>query len=284
MESPPLNDIQYQRRSSQMIKYEYIEQSLKEQFYVNVPFPIDSSVIDAAVEAFFKFLKEPDEVKEHIDFTISPKHRRGDIGFKHRDPNDHIYNDSKDFFHYHPALLEKYDSFIKEHPVLADFLEKAHPIWDLTYKTVSNIMTAFDAHYPGAYDKIFKAKNVHVVVRFLKYNWQSSGKYLAKPHYDAGSCTLAIAESCPGLRIGSNPNDLREVMHLPGNAIFMLSSNFKTVMDADFSAGWHDVVQMDETLIGKPFARWAVVAFIEAHDVEALPRTETHKWALEGAA
>jgi hypothetical protein len=44
--------------------------------------------------------------------------------------------------------------------------------------------------------------------------------------------------------------------------------------------GWHDVIQLDETLIGKPFARWAIVVFIEAHGVEALPRTETHKWLL----
>lgn len=38
---------------------------------------------------------------------------------------------------------------------------------------------------------------------------------------------------------------------------------------------------MSETQIGKPFARWAVVAFIEAQGVEALPRTETHKWYTE---
>ena len=60
----------------------------------------------------------------------------------------------------------------------------------------------------------------------------------------------------------------------------MLSSNFKTVLDTqDLSAGWHDVIQTDETLIGQPFARWAIVVFIEAAGVKALPRTETHKYA-----
>ena len=120
------------------------------------------------------------------------------------------------------------------------------------------------------------------MLRFLKYDWQKSGDLLAKPHFDAGSFTLAIAESCPGLRIGSAPENLKHVMHKPGNAVFMLSSNFQKVIDTDqFSAGWHDVIQVDKTLIGKPFARWAVVAFIEAHGVEALPRTETHKWYAE---
>lgn len=49
----------------------------------------------------------------------------------------------------------------------------------------------------------------------------------------------------------------------------------------DLSAGWHEVIQLDETRIGKPFARWAIVAFVEAHGVEALPRAETHKWYVK---
>ena len=117
------------------------------------------------------------------------------------------------------------------------------------------------------------------MLRFLKYNWQSSGKYLAKPHYDAGSFTLCLAESDPGLRIGRGPNDMKPVHHAENQAVFMLSSNFKKIMDGDsFSAGWHDVVQTNEDLIGKPYARWAIVAFIEAHDIEACSREETHKW------
>lgn len=260
-----------------------ITQSLEEKFYVNVPFPLEPSVIEEAVQAFFKFLDQPDSVKTHIDFTIAPNHRRGDIGFKHREPDEHVYNDSKDFFHFHPDLLEKYASFLKEHPVVDDFMQKASPIWNLAHQTVGQILQAFEPEFPGIHARIFDTKSVHLMLRFLKYNWQSSGKYLAKPHFDAGSFTLAIAESCSGLRIGSCPENLTPVDHKPGNAVFMLSSNFKKVMDSEnFQAGWHDVIQMDDTLIGKPFARWAVVVFIEAHGVEALPRTETHKWYTTG--
>jgi hypothetical protein len=116
-------------------------------------------------------------------------------------------------------------------------------------------------------------------LRFLRYSWSKSGKYLAKPHFDAGSFTLAIAESEPGLRIGSCPENLQLVAHKEKEAIFMLSSNFKKLMDTDqLSPGWHDVIQLNETIIGKPYARWAIVAFIDGHDVEALPRSETHKW------
>lgn len=73
---------------------------------------------------------------------------------------------------------------------------------------------------------------------------------------------------------------MREVEHNNGTAIFMLSSNFKTALHGDkLKPGWHDVIQTENTHIGKPFARRAVVAFVEAHGVEALPRSETHRWA-----
>jgi hypothetical protein len=268
------------------LSYQDIYKSLVRDYYVNVPFPVGLSTIEAAVQAFFKFLKEPEDVKRHIDFTIAPLHRRGDVGYKHRDPSDHIYNDSKEFFHFHPALFDRYEAFLDQHPTVKDFVYKAKPIWDATYETVSQILQTFESNFPGIHNKIFDTDYVHIQLRFLKYDWQKSGAFLAKPHFDAGSFTLAIAESCPGLRIGSCPENLHPVDHKPDNAMFMLSSNFKKVIDGDklFSPGWHDVIQVDNTLIGKPFARWAVVAFIEAHGVEALSRDETHKWYAEKVA
>jgi len=258
-------------------------EDLQKEFYLHVPFPISAFIIEEAVQAFFKFLEEPDVVKNHIDFSISKTHRRGDVGFKHRQDSHGIYSDNKDFFHFHPAIFTSgYESFLKEHPVVNDFLLKAQPIWELTHKTLHNILSVFEKKFPGTINKVFDNKNPHILLRFLKYEWQDSGKYLAKPHFDAGSFTLAIAESGPGLRIGSNPENLKEVDHKEGEAVFMLSSNFKKIMDTnELSAGWHDVIQCDESLIGKSFARWAVVAFIEASGVEALPKTETHKWYKE---
>lgn len=258
---------------------EEMYQTLQKQFYIELPFLMQPSAIQEAVQAFFKFLEEPESVRTHMDYSIAPLHRRGDLGYKHRDPSGDIYNDSKEFFHFHPVLLEKYAGFLERNTVAKDFVTRAKPIWDLAYQTVFTALGTLEPDFPGLRSKIFDTKEPHVLLRFLKYNWQSSGKYLAKPHFDAGSFSLAIAESCPGLRVGSNPDNLKPVHHKEGSAVFMLSSNFQKVMDTDkLSPGWHDVIQTDETLIGKPFARWAVVAFIEADGVEALPRSETHKW------
>lgn len=259
---------------------EHLYKSLKEQFYINVPFIIERSIINEAVDAFLKFLDEPDEVKNYIDFSIAPMHRRGDVGFKHREAKDHIYNDNKDFFHFHPAIFEQYDHFLKDNPIVKDFVSKAMPIWELSYKTVHQILSVFENKFPGIVDKVLDGEKSHLLLRFLKYEWEDSGKYLAKPHFDAGAFTLAIAESEPGLRIGSNNDNLEAIEHKDKEAVFMLSSNFKKVLNTDeLSASWHDVIQVNANLIGKPIARWAVVAFIEAKDVEALPRSETHKYS-----
>lgn len=270
---------------TESLSFTDIYKSLAEHAYVNVPFPVEPSFFDSAVEAFFKFLEEPKPTRQYIHFSIAPLHRRGDVGFVHRNPADHIYNDSKDFFHFHPAIFEKYGDFLEKHPVVNDFMLKAQPVWEAAYQTVLTILKTFEPTFSGICAKVFDTKHPHLLLRFLRYDWQECGNLLAKPHFDAGSFTLAIAESGPGLRIGNSPENLRHVDHRPSNAIFMLSSNFQKIMDTDqLSAGWHDVVQVDETLIGKPFARWAIVAFIDAHGVEALPRTETHKWHTEKAA
>jgi hypothetical protein len=249
--------------------------------YIQVPFSIDQSQITQAITAFFDFLKLSEEIKNHIDFKISPLHRRGDIGFKHRDPDNDLYNDSKDFFHFHPLIFEKYKEFIQDNPIIDQFLKLALPLWKVTYDVVYEIINILEQDYPGTLSKIFDTYETHIILRFLKYNWGESGKYLAKPHFDSGSFTLAIAESGPGLRIGTHPNDLEIIHHQANKAIFMTSSNFHKVIDTDrLCPGWHDVIQLDEKKIGKSFSRWAIVAFIDGHNVESLSRSETHKWYL----
>lgn len=256
-----------------------IDRELKSKYFVNVPVEFSNDQINSAIASFTKFLELPENIKNHIDFSISEKHRRGDVGYKSRKPEDDIYNDSKEFFHYHPAILEKYPEYIKENEVVKNFLDEADSIWRHVDLILKHIFSEFDKKFTGVYSSIFDTENPHIVVRFLQYNWNESGKFLAKPHFDAGAFTFAIAESCPGLRIGSCPDDIELVKHQDSKAIFMLSSNYiKLIDDNELKPAWHDVVQMDEANIGKEFARWAIVVFIDAHGVEALPRSETHKW------
>ena len=254
-------------------------QTLQHSPYAQVKFPIACKQLEGAIDAFFQFLSLPDEIKTHIDLRVSQTQRRAEIGYRHRDPEDDPYHDSKDFFHFHPMIFEKYESFLEKNPIVQDFMFKAKPIWDGVYAVTYKALNSLNERFPGTTNKIFGTKDVHILLRFLKYQWNESGEYLAKPHFDAGSFTLAVAESCPGLRIGYGPDDLEIVNHKENHAIFMVSSNFKKIIDSDeFAPGWHDVIQMDKTKVGKSFARWAMVAFIDGINVEQLPREETHKY------
>lgn len=253
--------------------------SLYKKPYASIPFPITQEQIEKAVAAFFDFLSLSAEQKHYINFKISPMHRRGELGFTHRNPDDHIYNDSKDFFHYHPVIQEQYASFINANPIIKNFIEQAQPIWQAVYSCTHAILSEFDKNHPQTLSKIFDSPRPHIILRFLRYDYVKSSLYLAKPHFDSGSFTLAVAESSPGLRIGTNPEDLELVTHTQGQAIFMISSNVQKIIDnPELKAGWHDVIQLDTSKIDKPFSRWAVVAFLDGHSVESLSRHETHKF------
>ena len=254
-----------------------LKQDLKKQYYCKVPFAISHEQIQDAVEAFMEFLKQPNNIKHHIHYKISDIHRRGDVGFIHRDPEDDIYNDSKDYFHYHDSIREQYADFLHAHPGVNNFIEKASPIWKAAQETAQNILKPFDADSPGLYERIFGAKLPHVILRFICYNWESAQKRLAKAHYDAGSFTLALAESERGLRIGIDEDSLTLVEHHPNEALFFLSKNFsKLINSTDYKPAWHDVIQLNDQIIGKPYARWSVVCFLDANDIEAESRESTH--------
>lgn len=256
-----------------------IIEDLKKQYYSQIDLPINNKEINLAVDNFLKFLQLDNKTKNTINFDIAPNHRRGEIGYRNRKSEDHIYNDDKEFFHYHPLIIEKYSDFLTQNEIIKDFIQSANQIWQKIYEIINNILLDLDEIYPGCHNKIFCEEPYHIQLRFLKYSWHQSGKYLAKPHFDCGAMTLAIAESDPGLRIGSCPEDIKTITHEDQKALLMLSANHINVFnDPKLKASWHDVIQLNEQIIGKPYARWAVVAFIEAHGVKAPDRNETHKY------
>lgn len=247
--------------------------------YIPVKFALSRVLLEEAITTFFKFLELPDSLKTHIDHKISPLLRRGDIGFKRREPEDGLYRDSKEFFHFHPVIFEKYASFLDLNPSIHEFMKKAEDIWKAAFTTFRQLMEMFDRRFPGTYQSVFDTEDVHLIVRILKYNWAQCGKYLAQPHFGAGGFTLAITESSPGLRIGTGPHDLKVISQVENHALFMISSNFKkTIPDEALLPAWHDVIQLDETQIGQFYSRWAIVAFLDAAHVRSLGRSETHRW------
>jgi hypothetical protein len=102
------------------------------------------------------------------------------------------------------------------------------------------------------------------------------------PFY-CSSFTLAIAESCPGLRIGSKPENLKEVTHQDGKAVFFLGGNFKNLIPtSELLPGWHDVIMVNKENVGESHVRWAIVMFTDGHSAQAPSRGDLHPWSTEG--
>jgi hypothetical protein len=132
-------------------------------------------------------------------------------------------------------------------------------------------------HHPGIYQKIFSANADRLLcLRFVKYDPAGKGGFLAKAHYDSGSCALALAESSPGLRVGKNNQTLKEIVRHGNTGIFMPAFTFaKDIGSEDFSPAWHDVVQKNN--LSETVARWAIILFADTNAERNSSYEDTHK-------
>ena len=245
-----------------------VDQILKEmrsKYFVYVPINISKEQLQSAIDAFSKFLELPEDERKHIDLYMSDRVDCGELGYRRRSSvKDGANYDNKQFFHYNPVILEEYPEFIEKNDTVRDFMEKIDPIWQESISTLKHILSEMDKKFPGIYDKIFDKKHPRTMMRFLQYDWDGSGEVLARPHFDYSECTLAVGESCPGLRIGSCQEDLQFVDRKEGMALFMPSINLvKFLGDKEFKPAWHDVKQIKDTSDDTRFARWAVVMFVD---------------------
>ncbi len=245
--------------------------ALEKDFYVSIPHEVPHSVITDTIEAFLAFLETDQAVKDHLQSQLPGNHRRRELGFTHRKAINQNYEDTKDLFHYHPFLKKSHEEYISTHPIANRLITQTDVIWNYVADTTKKILTCLNSKYPGLYNKIFDTEEPHIVLRLVHYQVDQKQEIWAKPHFDAGSFTLAIAESVPGLRIGSHQENLQLVPHQEGRAIFMLGANCRQLITTEtLLPGWHDVIRLDNLP-----SRWAIVAFIDGHGLEGLSRNDS---------
>lgn len=245
-----------------------LEKDLLEKSYHTTEFPLSYAAIQEAVEAYQEFLSLPQEIKEHIAFKIDSNKRRSDVGYFLR-TSEGTHFDDKEFFHFHPAILKREKQFLEENPTVKNFADKAAALWDAAVATTRKALEQMEDRYPGITAKHLDRDEPEVFLRFLQYRPKGDGTVLAKGHYDAGSMTLAIAESGPGLRIADKTDTLLPITHQDGSAVFFLGSTFPSVThDNTFHPAWHDVIRVKNTDASVPEERWAVVCFFNAEGAE----------------
>ena len=260
-----------------MISFDELKTQIKENSCVRIPFPVLRPDFNKAIDHFVHFLSLPMEKKREIFFKARQDERGAEVGYV-RYLRDYGHTDNREYFHYHHLAEERFSNLRTDIPELDELLKSMKFIYGETVKSLEEILVTLDKHFPGIHRNFFTEENGRgdFYLRFLKYDYAKPGEFLAKGHYDRGGCTLALAESAPGLRMGIDDEHMKEVEHLEGEALFMPALKFSTLTSNDFPPTWHDVVQKGDDTYNGEIARWAIVFFANPVNVPEITYEEAH--------
>lgn len=251
------------------LSIEELEKNLLENNFIQVDFECSRELIDTLIFYFFRLI---DHLSEESKRLLELDENNGDCGYIKRTKEEG--RDSKEFFHYKPLFKKLYNEQLNslkgnDALIVNQFLEKASSMYSSAKSKIEEILDILEQKYPGTKAKFLqKGKDPNFVLRVLKYDkiLEVDDNQLAKPHFDRGACTLAIAESHSGLRLGTCSDDLRQVFHKKGRAIFFPSITFDDSVSGGkgrFKPTYHDVVRTSEQGGETDFQRWAIVFFAD---------------------
>ncbi len=258
--------------------YEEIVDDLNAQSFHKMPITCSQADIEKAVAAFFKFMDLPEETRWRFSFKLGDDAGDMEVGY-HTRSRANGNPDNRGYFQYSVVGDETFRKSGSDCPELIAFLDAAKVVYDATLPTIREAVHIIDAMYPGIEDKIFNpgpGRVLRIPLRFLGYPTTDPGDFLATGHYDKGACTLAIAESAPGLRIGKTPETVKEVVHEQGYGLFFPGIQLQHFTSPTFVPSWHDVVQKNQDAYKANYARWAVVLFTGAWDGKVTTWADRH--------
>lgn len=259
-----------------MSDFEELDRQIKTQAYATVPFSISKAAFQQAINLFVAFLALPLEVKEKLYFKINPEDRGTEVGYR-RYLRDEGQTDNREYVHYHRMSEDRFGetrAAIREWDALLIAMKRIH---DEAVRSLEGVIRAFEERFPSIHEKFFsKDRPGNFYLRFLKYDRAKPGEFLAKGHYDRGCCTLALAESAPGLRMGFDDHTVKEISHREGEALFMPGLKFPYITSSEFIPTWHDVIQKGDDAYSNEIARWAIVLFADSWGMPKITYEEAH--------
>ncbi|MYB34060.1 MAG: hypothetical protein F4X92_02825 [Gammaproteobacteria bacterium] len=233
--------------------------NLQQDCFVQVPSSLSRKEIEAAANGFLSFLSLPAEIRQQLHFPATVPRASAD---GYTDKVDLEHKDSKQFFHWNPALMERApcQSLRQSEPVIEEFFQLAEHV----YRKAEGILAEVYTQYlPQYYPQIFhEGRLIDGILRFLCYAPNSAEKISAKGHFDKGFSTLALGDSAQGLRIGPCArHPLKEVEYQDRQAIFMPAWMLFRSSDGQIRPAWHEVVSVQKP-VNAICARWSIVFFI----------------------
>ncbi len=244
-----------------MLSYSELREQILTQHFACIPFTKDPARLAPIIKAFFAFMALPEETKNKFAFRLISDDRGTEVGYWTRSRATGAL-DNRGYFHYNDYADERFRVEGQDCPELITFMDAVRPLFLEGQEAMKDVVRSFDTAFPGLYDSVFPTdRHPLLLLRLLAYERMEPGDFLAKGHYDRGTCTIAIAESAPGLRIGTNPEDLKLVEHQPNIALFFPGLTLKDYTAPEFVPSWHDVIQQEEHILNDQTARWAIVLF-----------------------
>ncbi len=238
---------------------------LATQHYAPVPFPLPLSDVQQAAENFLRFLALPERVKRKLHIPAQ-YYRASADGYTDKSGAEN--KDPKQFFHWNPELakLASCQELQTTHPEIEEFFGSAK----LIYRRIESVLNHLFSQHLACYRELVFDQNrlIDGTLRFLCYAPQPNHDFAARPHFDKGFSTLAIADSASGLRIGCcNSHPLKQVRYQAGTALFMPAWMLFQASGGDIKPAWHDVIHTpDEPEINTFCARWSIVFFVNSPD------------------
>lgn len=256
--------------------FQEIKNQLQEKTFAEIPLSLKKETIDEAVKSFMDFLALPQEIKKTYLYRILPQDRGSEVGYNFRERK--LGNtDDREYVHYHEDAEKGFTEARKQQPELDALLTAMKPIYRESLKVAKKVIAEFEHEFPGISNKFFPEQvPPKCYLRLVAYNRHEPGDFLAIGHYDRGSYTLALAESSPGLRIGTSPEKVTPVTHKPEQAFFFPGIRFSEVTNNTYVAGWHDVIQKASDAFSDKYTRWALVLFIDSQEMTYVTWEQAH--------
>mgnify|MGYP001194478909 CR=1 FL=1 len=214
-----------------------IEKQLTEENYVDVTFRADNKDIDNALDAFDAFIHADINLLKHAGDYAIKGFSNGNFGYFRRitgsEENGRSKSaDSKHEYHFGSKtrqILESshYSSIPLEFRSFCDNAENIY--WKAVESLRSALMSMHQEHdqrrpSPHNLTPVFldKDSDLNLHLRFVGYENPDEDTPIARGHFDRSVFTLALAETHPGLQIGTNPDgtDLKDVIRQAGKAKF----------------------------------------------------------------
>lgn len=210
------------------------------------------------IEGFQKLIADPDREKWSLNtLRVGSDPREPDDGLIRKEKG--LYGkaqDNKWFFHYRRSLEDRLQEHGVDTTMHTFFLDRARELHLHCHHMMKAIGLALDGLHPDLEfaRHLTEAEDADLnVLRLLSYD---KGSDIGKAHTDLSALTFHLAESRPGLRIGSEP---RQPYKAEPNKILVFNSiKIQRLSKGRLPAVPHDIVDDD---IAATEGRWSVVYF-----------------------